>query len=191
MASLGPQWVKKQAGKLKLFGTRPNWTVFYIACTKFNLPRPVFHLPSQIFTRIGKQASASFPVWEVFSLRKKLCQKCTWQRVKRSTGACPTTLSILIIAILMTLKKINLSYYLDTKWKHLLITNLGTPLMGNAHERKKQAKKHLQSVQHTILVYAEEIHTEKLICNDWYFNSSITVIWITGLLDEVHLRTIS
>ena len=35
--------------------------VSYIAYTKFHLPRPVFHSPSQIFTRIGKQASTSFP----------------------------------------------------------------------------------------------------------------------------------
>ena len=32
-----------QAGKLKFFGTHPNWAVSYIACTKFHLPRPVFH----------------------------------------------------------------------------------------------------------------------------------------------------
>ena len=50
-----------QAGKLKFFGTRPNWVVSYIAYTKFHSPRPVFHLPGQISTRIGERASASFP----------------------------------------------------------------------------------------------------------------------------------
>ena len=52
-----------QARKLKFFGTRPKWVVSYIAYTKFHLPRPVFHSPGQIFTRIGEQASASFPAW--------------------------------------------------------------------------------------------------------------------------------
>ena len=61
-------WLKKcltfiQAGKLKFFGTRPNWAVSYIAYTKFHLPRPVLHLPSYIFTRIGEQVSTSFPAW--------------------------------------------------------------------------------------------------------------------------------
>ena len=58
-----------QAGKLKIFGTRPNWAVSYIAFTKFHLPRPVFHSPSQIFTRIGERASTSFPActhWMLF-----------------------------------------------------------------------------------------------------------------------------
>ena len=54
-------WHQGQAGKLKYFGTRPNWAVSYIAYTKFHLPRPVFHSPGQIFTRIGERASASFP----------------------------------------------------------------------------------------------------------------------------------
>ena len=45
-----------QAGKLKFFGTRPNWAVSYIAYTKFPLPRPVLHLPGQIFTGIGEWA---------------------------------------------------------------------------------------------------------------------------------------
>ena len=49
-----------QAGKLIFFGTRPNWAVSYIAYTKFHLPRPVFHSPNQIFSRIGERASASF-----------------------------------------------------------------------------------------------------------------------------------
>ena len=31
--------------------------------TKFHLPRPVFHSPGQIFTRIGEWVSASFPAW--------------------------------------------------------------------------------------------------------------------------------
>ena len=31
--------------------------------TKFHSPRPVFHSPGQIFTRIGERASASFPAW--------------------------------------------------------------------------------------------------------------------------------
>ena len=52
-----------QAGKLKIFGTHPNWVVSYIAYTKFHSPSPVFHLPHQIFTRIGERASASFPAW--------------------------------------------------------------------------------------------------------------------------------
>ena len=43
-----------QAEKLNFFGTRPNWAVSYIAYTKF-------HLPGQIFTRIGERASTSFP----------------------------------------------------------------------------------------------------------------------------------
>ena len=46
---------KMQAGKLKFFGTRPNWVVSYIAYTKFHSPRPVFHSPGQIFTRIGER----------------------------------------------------------------------------------------------------------------------------------------
>ena len=50
-----------QAGKLHFFGTRLNWVVSYIAYTKFHSPRPVFHSPGQIFTRIGERASASFP----------------------------------------------------------------------------------------------------------------------------------
>ena len=52
-----------QAGKLKFFGTRPNWVVSYIAYTKFHSRRPVFHSPGQIFTHIGERASASFPAW--------------------------------------------------------------------------------------------------------------------------------
>ena len=51
----------KQARKLNFFGTRPKWVVSCIAFTKFHLPRPVFHSPGQIFTRIGERASASFP----------------------------------------------------------------------------------------------------------------------------------
>ena len=51
----------QQAGKLKFFGTRPNWVVSYVAYTKFHSPRPVFHLPGKIFTRIGERGSASFP----------------------------------------------------------------------------------------------------------------------------------
>ena len=47
----------------KFFGTRPNCVVSYIAYTKFHSPRPVFHSPGQIFTRIGEWASASFPAW--------------------------------------------------------------------------------------------------------------------------------
>ena len=44
-----------QAGKLKFFGTRPNWVVAYIAYTKFHTPGPVFHSPGQIFTRISER----------------------------------------------------------------------------------------------------------------------------------------
>ena len=50
-----------QAVKIKIFGTRSNWAVSYIAYTKFHSCRPVFHSPVQIFTHIGEQASASFP----------------------------------------------------------------------------------------------------------------------------------
>ena len=50
-----------QARKLKYFCTPPNWVVSYIAYTKFHSARPVFHSPHQIFTRIGKRASASVP----------------------------------------------------------------------------------------------------------------------------------
>ena len=75
------QWVKAvrmyQAGKLKIFGTRPNWVVSYIAYKKFHSPIPVFHSPGQIFTRIGEWASASFPacvsvITDTFSLDGKL-----------------------------------------------------------------------------------------------------------------------
>ena len=66
---------ENQAGKLKFFGTRPNWAVSYIAYTKFHLPRPVFHSPNQIFTRIAERASASFPAWKCFS-------KCHLQNCK-------------------------------------------------------------------------------------------------------------
>ena len=55
-------------GKIKFFGTRPNWEVSFIAYTKFRSPRPVFHSPSQIFTRIGERASTSFPACIVISL---------------------------------------------------------------------------------------------------------------------------
>ena len=47
--------VKQRAAKLNFFGTRPNWAVFYIAYTKFHLPRPVFHSPGQICSRIGER----------------------------------------------------------------------------------------------------------------------------------------
>ena len=52
---------KSRLGNLRFFGTRPNWAVSYIAYTKFHLPKPVFDSPDQIYTRIGEQASASFP----------------------------------------------------------------------------------------------------------------------------------
>ena len=52
----------------KIFGTRPNWVVSHIAYTKFHSPRPVFHSPSQIFTRIGERGSASFPAWYIDGL---------------------------------------------------------------------------------------------------------------------------
>ena len=55
-----------QAGKLKFFGTRPNWVVSYIAYAKFHSLRLIFHSPGQIFTHIGEQASASFPAWSFF-----------------------------------------------------------------------------------------------------------------------------
>ena len=50
-------------GNYNFFGTRPNWVVSYISYTKFHSPRPVFHSPSQIFTRIGERTCASFPAW--------------------------------------------------------------------------------------------------------------------------------
>ena len=53
--------VTAQAGKLKFFGTHPNWVVSYIAYIKFHSPRPIFHSPGQIFTRIGERSSTSFP----------------------------------------------------------------------------------------------------------------------------------
>ena len=52
--NLNPSMVK-QAEKLKIFGTRLNWVVSYIAITKFHSPRPVFPSPGQIFTRIGER----------------------------------------------------------------------------------------------------------------------------------------
>ena len=36
-------WSFPHAGKLKIFGSHPNWVVSYIAYTKFHSPRPVFH----------------------------------------------------------------------------------------------------------------------------------------------------
>ena len=60
MKSKGTQ--SSQAGKIKIFGTHPNWLVSYMAAyTKFHLPRPVFTSPDRIFTPIGERASASFP----------------------------------------------------------------------------------------------------------------------------------
>ena len=53
----------QQARKLNFFGTRPKWVVSYIDYTKFHLPRPVFHSPGQIFTRIGERASATPKSW--------------------------------------------------------------------------------------------------------------------------------
>ena len=47
-----------QVGKLKNFGTRPNWAVSYITYTKFHLPRPVFH---------STDSSTSFPDCDVKS----------------------------------------------------------------------------------------------------------------------------
>ena len=52
-----------QAGKLKFFGTRPNWVVSFIAYTKFHSPRPVFQSPGQIFTCIGQWVSTTFLAW--------------------------------------------------------------------------------------------------------------------------------
>ena len=65
-----------QAGKLKNFGTRPNWVVFYIAYTKFHSPKSVFHSPGQTFTHIVKWASASFSA-------------CNWQYVSKPSTVCP------------------------------------------------------------------------------------------------------
>ena len=59
----GPVYIKMfhpQAGKLKFVGTCPKWVVSCIAYTKFHSPRPVFHSPNQIFTRIGERPSTSF-----------------------------------------------------------------------------------------------------------------------------------
>ena len=43
---LADKMITLQAGKLKFFGTRPNWAVSYIAYTKFHLPRPVYTRPA-------------------------------------------------------------------------------------------------------------------------------------------------
>ena len=53
------------------FGIHPNWVVSYIAYTKFHSPRPVFHLPGQIFTHIGERVSTSFPDWLVMEVEYK------------------------------------------------------------------------------------------------------------------------
>ena len=45
----------------EIFGTHQNRAVSYIAYTKFHLPRPVIHSPSQIFACIGERPGASFP----------------------------------------------------------------------------------------------------------------------------------
>ena len=68
----------RQAGKLKFFGTWPNWVVSYIAYTKFHLPRPVFHSPGQIFTRIGERASASFPACQGFIIHIHIFTPWNW-----------------------------------------------------------------------------------------------------------------
>ena len=52
-----------QPGKLKIFGTRPNWVDSYVAYTKFHLPRLVFYSSGQIVTHIGERASTSFPAF--------------------------------------------------------------------------------------------------------------------------------
>ena len=71
----------KQAGKLKIFGTHPNWAVSYIAYTKFHSPRPVFHSPDQIFTHIGERASASFPA--CWSQESSWEWRCSWSSADR------------------------------------------------------------------------------------------------------------
>ena len=72
-------WSISQAGKLKFFGTRPSCLISYLAYTKFHLPRPVFHLPGKIFTRIGERASASFPAWyPALVLTKNICNIMLW-----------------------------------------------------------------------------------------------------------------
>ena len=68
-----------QAGKQKIFGTRPNCVVSNIAYTKFHSPRLVFHSPGQIFTRIGERASASFPACI-------LCLIMQWLIVEQSSN---------------------------------------------------------------------------------------------------------
>ena len=40
-----------------------------LAYTKFHSPRPVFHSPDQIFTRIGEGASGSFPACNYYCNR--------------------------------------------------------------------------------------------------------------------------
>ena len=57
-----------RAGKLKIFGTRPNWVVSYIAYTKFHSPKPVFHSSGQIFTRIGQRQFPSLMLNEDHTL---------------------------------------------------------------------------------------------------------------------------
>ena len=47
----------------KFWSTRPKTDVPYMFYTKFHLPRPIFYLPSSNCTRIGEQASVSFPHW--------------------------------------------------------------------------------------------------------------------------------
>ena len=59
-----PIWSYVSKPRLKFFGTHLNWIVSYIAYTKFHLPRSVFHSLGQIFSRIGEQASTSFPAWK-------------------------------------------------------------------------------------------------------------------------------
>ena len=68
LAGAKPLFEAVQAGKLKFFATRLNWAVSYIAYTKLHLPRPVFHSPGQIFTRIGDVLKLSSGNWRPFYL---------------------------------------------------------------------------------------------------------------------------
>ena len=102
-----------QAGKLKYCGTRPNWVVSYIAYTKFHSPRPVFHLPGQICTRIGERASASFPACNIGSENDLMPwhQVITWTKKNKKNYVCAFTKLILGIVSLFR------------KWAHFWQSN--------------------------------------------------------------------
>ena len=100
----------QQVGKLKLFGTRPNWAVYYMYITtwytKFHLPKPVFHSPDQIFTRIGERASASFPDCSACMFRDYSCSINSL-----APGRCGCKLDLIIFKII-SIKYIYLKYFM-------------------------------------------------------------------------------